>query len=216
MLLFIKYVFRIKNIEKIEGFGMECVVCKKDIADGSMFCNYCGSKQPATSVEMSIDEMITEVQDLISMTGYSFSETGVLNCKKWIREFGFDILCESIEAALSQYLVKGSDGKYTEKSVNEVFDKIGGIAKNKHTAITKPYISDVRRITNYAKKAFYINYYELNDLSADLNNILYYFFTSDQYDGKVDDILALVRGSRDKYEFFEKIETLKIDCGIDG
>ncbi len=195
---------------------MECVVCKKDIADGSMFCNYCGSKQPSTSVEMSIDEMIAEVQDLISMTGYSFSETGVLNCKKWIREFGFDILCESIEAALSQYLVKGSDGKYTEESVNEVFAKIGGIAKNKHTAITKPYISDVRRITNYAKKAFYINYYELNDLSADLNNILYYFFTANQYDGKVDDILALVRGSKDKYEFFEKIETLKNDCGIEG
>ena len=195
---------------------MECAVCKKDISDDSMFCNFCGSKQPTMPVELSIDEMIAEVQDLISMTGYSFSETGVLNCKKWIREFGFDILCESIEAALSQYLVKGSDGKYTEESVNEVFAKIGGIAKNKHTAITKPYISDVRRITNYAKKAFYINYYELNDLSADLNNILYYFFTANQYDGKVDDILALVRGSKDKYEFFEKIETLKNDCGIEG
>ncbi|MBQ8042711.1 MAG: hypothetical protein IJ272_00990, partial [Clostridia bacterium] len=46
--------------------------------------------------------------------------------------------------------IKGNDGKYTEESVNEVFSKIGGIAKNKHTAITKPYISDVRRITNYA------------------------------------------------------------------
>lgn len=195
---------------------MECIVCKKSIDDGSTFCNFCGSKQPTVSVELSVDEMIAEVQDLISMTGYSFSETGVLNCKKWIREFGFDILCESIEAALSQYLVKGSDGKYTEESVNEVFAKIGGIAKNKHTAITKPYISDVRRITNYAKKAFYINYYELNDLSADLNNILYYFFTANQYNGKVDDILALVRGSKDKYEFFEKIETLKNDCGIEG
>lgn len=195
---------------------MECVVCKKDIADGSMFCNFCGSKQTVQSVEMSLDEMLDKVQDLISITGYSFSETGILDCKKWIREFGFDILCESIETALSQYLVKGDDGKYTESSVNEVFSKIGGIAKNKHTAITKHYISDVRRITNYAKKAFYINYYELNDLSADLNNILYYFFTSNQYDGKVDDMLAFVRGSKDKYEFFEKIETLKIDCGIEG
>ena len=160
--------------------------------------------------------MLDKVQDLISITGYSFSETDILDCKIWIREFGFDILCESIETALSQYLVKGDDGKYTESSVNEVFSKIGGIAKNKHIAITKHYISDVRRITNYAKKAFYINYYELNDLSVDLNNILYYFFTSNQYDGKVDDMLAFVRGSKDKYGFFEKIETLKIDCGIEG
>lgn len=195
---------------------MECVACKKDIAEGSMFCNYCGSKQMVTPVEMTLDEMIAKAQDLVSITGYSFSDTGILDCKKWIREFGFEILCESIETALSQYLVKGNDGKYTEASVNEVFSKIGGIAKNKHTAITKPYISDVRRITNYAKKAFYINYYELNDLSADLNNILYYFFTSNQYDGKVDYILALIRGSKDKYEFFEKIETLKTDCGIEG
>ncbi len=195
---------------------MICVACKKEIADGSVFCNFCGSKQTAKATEPSLDEMLEKAQDLISITGYSFSETGILNCKKWIREFGFEILCESIETALSQYLVKGNDGKYTEASVDEVFSKIGGIAKNKHNAITKPYISDVRRITNYAKKSFYINYYELNDLSADLNNILYYFFTSNQYYGKVDDILALVRGSKDKYEFFEKIEALKTDCGIEG
>lgn len=195
---------------------MICVACKKEITDGSVFCNFCGLKQTANATELSLDEMLEKVQDLISITGYSFSETGILNCKKWIREFGFEILCESIETALTQYLVKGNDGKYTEASVDEVFSKIGGIAKNKHNAITKPYISDVRRITNYAKKAFYINYYELNDLSADLNNILYFFFTSNQYDGKVDDILALVRGSKDKYEFFEKIEALKTDCGIEG
>ena len=65
------------------------------------------------------------------------------------------------------------------------------------------------------KKVFYINCYELNDLSADLNNILYYFFTSNQYDGKVEDILALVRGSKDKNEFFDKIETLKEVYNID-
>lgn len=194
---------------------MICVACKKEIADGSVFCNFCGSKQTTNAAEPSLDEMLEKVQELISITGYSFSETGILNCKKWIREFGFEILCESIETALSQYLVKGNDGKYTEASVDEVFSKIGGIAKNKHNAITKPYISDVRRITNYAKKAFYINYYELNDLSADLNNIMYYFFTSNQYNGKVDDILALVRGSKDKYEFFEKIEVLKETHNID-
>ncbi len=57
---------------------MECVVCKKDIADGSMFCNFCGSKQTVQSVEMSLDEMLDKVQDLISITGYSFSETGIL------------------------------------------------------------------------------------------------------------------------------------------
>ena len=188
---------------------MECVACKKEIDNGSVFCNFCGTKQIVTPTELSLDQMLEKIQELIAITGYSFSETGILNCKKWIREFGFEILCESIETALSQYLVKDNDGKYTEASVNEVFSKIGGIAKNKHTAITKPYISDVRRITNYTKKVFYINNYELNDLSADLNNILYYFFTSNQYDGKVEDILALVRGSKDKSEFFDKIESLK-------
>lgn len=124
-------------------------------------------------------------------------------------------MLDSVETAMAQYLIEDNDGSYAEKSIDEVFSKIGGIAKNKHTALTKPYISDVKRITNYAKKAFYINYYEMEDLTTDLNNLLYYFFNSKQYDGKVEDILALVRGSKDKYEFFDKIELLKETHGID-
>ena len=194
---------------------MECLHCKKTIADGSMFCNFCGTKQVATQ-ELNTDEMAEQIQNkLRSITGYGFNEAGFLRCKKWIKDFGFDIVLDSVETAMAQYLIEDNDGNYTEKSIDEVFSKIGGIAKNKHTALTKPYISDVRRITNYAKKAFYINYYEMEDLTTDLNNLLYYFFNSKQYDGKVEDILALVRGSKDKQEFFDKIEALKETYNID-
>ena len=55
----------------------------------------------------------------------------------------------------------------------------------------------------------------MEDLTTDLNNLLYYFFNTKQYDGKVEDILALVRGSKDKYEFFDKIKLLKETHGID-
>ena len=194
---------------------MECLNCKKAIADGSMFCNFCGAKQ-VSAQKTSIDETAEQIQDKLRLvTGYGFNEAGFLKCKRWIRDFGFDIVYDSVETALAQYLIEDKDGNYTEKSIDEVFSKIGGIAKNKHTALTKPYISDVRRITNYAKKAFYINYYELEDLTADLNNLLYYFFNTKQYDGKVEDILALVRGSKDKNEFFDKIESLKEIYNID-
>ena len=194
---------------------MECLHCKKTIADGSMFCNFCGTKQVAAQ-ELNIDEMAEQIQNkLRSITGYGFNEAGFLRCKKWIKDFGFDIVLDSVETAMAQYLIEDNDGNYTEKSIDEVFSKIGGIAKNKHTALTKPYISDVKRITNYAKKAFYINYYEMEDLTTDLNNLLYYFFNTKQYDGKVEDILALVRGSKDKYEFFDKIDALKETYHID-
>ena len=194
---------------------MECLHCKKTIADGSMFCNFCGTKQVAAQ-ELNIDEMAEQIQNkLRSITGYGFNEAGFLRCKKWIKDFVFDILLDIVETAMAQYLIEDNDGSYTEKSIDEVFSKIGGIAKNKHTALTKPYISDVKRITNYAKKAFYINYYEMEDLTTDLNNLLYYFFNSKQYDGKVEDILALVRGSKDKQEFFDKIEALKETYNID-
>lgn len=194
---------------------MECLHCKKTIADGSMFCNFCGTKQVAAQ-ELNIDEMAEQIQNkLRTITGYGFNEAGFLRCKKWIKDFGFDIVLDSVETAMAQYLIEDNDGNYTEKSIDEVFSKIGGIAKNKHTALTKPYISDVKRITNYAKKAFYINYYEMEDLTTDLNNLLYYFFNSKQYDGKVEDILALVRGSKDKQEFFDKIEALKKTYNID-
>lgn len=193
---------------------MECLYCKKIIADGSLFCNFCGSKQEM-SQKLSIEEKIEKIQNkLQSITGYCFSETGILRCKKWINDFGFDIVYDSVETALFQYLIQDKNGIYTEDSIDKVFSKIGGIAKNKHTAIAKPYIADVKRIINYTKKAFRINYYELEDLTADLNNLLYYFFTTKQYEEKVEDILALVRGSKDKYEFFNKIEKLKDNYNI--
>ena len=194
---------------------MECLHCKKTITDGSMFCNFCGTKQEIAQ-ELSIDEKVEQIQEkLRSVTGRIFNKAGFLKCQEWIKEFGFDIVYDSIETALVQYLIVDKDGKCTPESVNEVFSKIGGIAKNKHTALTKPYISDVKRITNYAQKAFYINYYEMKDLTVDLNNLLYHFFNTKQYDGKVEDILALIRGSKDKYEFFEKIELLKRNHNLD-
>lgn len=187
---------------------MECLKCGKSIDDNSVYCNHCGSKQEIT-VEKNEDEMIEKIQKLISITGSVFSSSGVERCKQWIKEFGFEILYDSVSTSIAQYLVKSESGEYTEESVNEVFNKIGGIAKNKHTEITRPYVSDVRRITNYAKKVFYINYYEMNDLSADLSNLLYYFYTSNQYDNKVKDILSMVRGSKNKTEFFDKLDNLK-------
>lgn len=194
---------------------MECTHCKKTIVDGSLFCNFCGLKQEDLQ-ELNEKMMIEKIQDkLLVTTGFCFGKTGLLRCKKWLKEFGFEIVYDSVETALSQYLIEDNNGNYTEASIDEVFSKIGGIAKNKHTALTKPYISDAKRIINYAKKAFYINYYELQDLNADLNNLLYYFFNTNQYDGKVEDILALIRGSKDKYEFFNKIDLLKEIHNID-
>ena len=194
---------------------MKCLHCKKTIVDGSMFCNFCGAKQEPLQ-RSNIDEMAEQIQNKLRLiTGYGFNEAGFLKCKKWIKDFSFDIVYDSVETALAQYLIEDKEGNYTEKSIDEVFSKIWGIAKNKYTALTKPYISDVRRITNYAKKAFYINHYELENLTADLNNLLYCFFNAKQYDGKIDDILALVRGSKDKYEFLDKIELLKETYHID-
>ena len=187
---------------------MECVCCKKNISDNSLFCNFCGSKQEVS--QKNTEDMVQKIQDkLSSVTGFCYGKTGILRCENWIKEFGFEIVYDSVEVALLQYLVEDKNGNYTEDSIKNAFSKIGGIAKNKHTALTKPYISDVKRITNYAKKVFYINHYEMETLTADLNNLLYYFFNTKQYEGKVEDILALVRGSKEKYEFFEKINILK-------
>lgn len=193
---------------QIGEYVMECFKCGKTIDNNSTYCNYCGSKQEIT-IEKTEDEMIKKIQNLISITGSIFNSSGVEQCKQWIKEFSFEILYDSISTSIAQYLVESESGGYTEDSVNEVFNKIGGIAKNKHTEMTRPYVSDVRRITNYLKKVFYINYYELNDLSADLNNLLYYFYTTNQYDNKVEDILSMIRGSKTKTDFFDKIEALK-------
>ncbi len=41
---------------------MICDACKKEITDGSVFCNFCGSKQTANATELSLDEMLEKVQ----------------------------------------------------------------------------------------------------------------------------------------------------------
>ena len=77
------------DVDQIEDGIMECFRCKRLIADDSMFCNFCGSKQEKTQ-ELSTDEMIDRIQEkLSSVTGYSFNETGRLKCEKWMVDFGF-------------------------------------------------------------------------------------------------------------------------------
>lgn len=192
---------------------MNCLNCDKKIPKDSAFCKFCGANQNGEN-KLTKTEMLSNITELFSITGFQINDAGQLKCEKWIDEFGYDIVLDSVKTALTKYLIKDDNGGYTLESVSEAFSKIGGIAYNKHNNISKPYITDVYRIIGYVKKSFYLNHYELDELSVDLNNLLYYLFNSKQYEGKVEDILALVRGSRNKYEFLDKIAELKDFFGV--
>lgn len=187
---------------------MNCLNCDKEIPEDSVFCKYCGEKQDDNTILTKTD-MLSNIKELFTITGFQINETGEIKFEQWIDEFGYDIVLDSVKTAFTQYLIKDDSGNYTCESVSEAFSKIGGIAYNKHNNISKPYISDVYRIIGYVKKSFCLNHYEVDELFVDLNNLLYYLFNSKQYEGKVEDILALVRGSRNKYDFFDKIAELK-------
>ena len=188
---------------------MKCLRCNKEIPNDSIYCNYCGIKQESLLKEQNIAAMVDEIEAILSVTHSCFSEIGRALCEQQIKEFGFDIVLESAKISLAQYLRYDDKGQPTDDSVSKVFKMIGGIAKNKYDSIHKPYLSDVKRIMNYAKKAFYLNWYNERDLNADLNNILYEYFIANQYDRIVEDILTMIRGSRDKEEFFDKLNELK-------
>jgi hypothetical protein len=60
-----------------------------------------------------------------SATGFSVNETGMLNLRKWIREFELPEVINAIEIAISQYFDE------THEGAEKAFNKIGGICYNR-------------------------------------------------------------------------------------
>lgn len=60
-----------------------------------------------------------------SATSYSVNDTGMLNLRKWIREFELPDVINAIEIAVSQYFDD------TQEGAEKAFNKIGGICYNR-------------------------------------------------------------------------------------
>lgn len=155
------------------------------------------------------DDLVKAIEEIMSVTGHCFNARGKIACAERIRQFGFDIVAESARIALSQYLVLGDDGKFTDSSINEAFAKLGGICKNKYEEQTKPYIAGTRKIINYCKKKFWVNRYALEELNSIVGFLLYHFYKKGNYDEKLEDLLQYARISSDLDSYMDFLTELK-------
>ena len=162
------------------------------------------------SVQVDNDEdLVEQIEKLLAITGYSFNVKGKMECATWIKDFGFELVVDSVKTALSQYLRQDNTGNYTKESINKVFNSIGGICYNKYMEKTKPYIAGTKKIINYCKKKFRVNWYKEQDLNSIIGMLLYHYYEIGSYDEKMEMLMQYARTSQDINDYLDIISKLK-------
>jgi len=186
---------------------MNCWSCSAEIPQDSAFCLKCGAKQNAVNLEEQIDL----IEEKLSITNYSFSPKGRIDCQQWINEFGFDEVYESIEIALKQYLQFDEDGKPSKHSVNVVFNKISGICANRKISREKPYMADTLRMLGYANKKYRLSESQEKDYKEHISRVLYLLFAkNDNYSDSYESFFWKMKASEDKWEFLDEMKNIII------
>ena len=184
-----------------------CNKCGKEIDENSAFCNFCGAKQ-TIKTNLTNDEQIAIIEESLSITKSRFSDKGRILCESWLNEFGLDLILESVSIAITQYLRFDSNGEPEQNSVTMVFNKIGGICRNKKMALEKPYEAFTKKLMNYANKKWYIYYRDSVELEANITKLLYHYHKIGDFDSKSEDLFVLLKSTPDRYDFIDKVSHL--------
>lgn len=79
----------------------------------------------------------------IKHTRYDLNESGKETLKKIVRKYPYDIVIESTDASINQYLKFNSNGKADRDSVEKTFDMIGRICSIKIRQKETPWLSEI-------------------------------------------------------------------------
>lgn len=101
------------------------------------------------------DEQVNKIENLLLReTGYDFSEYGKKNCKKHLKEFGFDEVYESAKISINQYF----DPTDIENSTNKVFNYIWKICRNRQFQKNSPFAYEINYLCKIGENE--INYFD--------------------------------------------------------
>jgi hypothetical protein len=94
------------------------------------------------------DEKVTMVSDYWTsmMKPYSLNENGLNSLGKLIKKFPIEDILESIDIANKKYLTFDDEGKTTKESVEEAFNKVGGICALKNMPELKQKMAYIKGI----------------------------------------------------------------------
>ncbi|HUD44129.1 MAG TPA: HNH endonuclease [Patescibacteria group bacterium] len=76
----------------------------------------------------------------------SISENGEKTIRGWLRKYSIDQVLDAIDLAEEKYLKVSNDGEITKESVENFFDKIGGILYNQSLTPIQQKIAHIKRI----------------------------------------------------------------------
>lgn len=105
------------------------------------------------------DKIVEQLSDYWSelAVGYSLSETGRASLKKLSRKYKLDEIMVSMKISSEQYL-EMKDGKYTQESVENAWNKVSGICYNRRLEKENPNLSRLYYIRGIMRKRFnYVN-----------------------------------------------------------
>lgn len=94
------------------------------------------------------DEKVIMVSDYWTsmMNPYSLNENGLKSLDKLIKKFPIEDILEAIDIANKKYLVFDEDGNITKESVEQAFDKVGGICALKNMPELKKKMAYIKGI----------------------------------------------------------------------
>lgn len=187
---------------------MKCVNCLEEIPDNAVFCHLCGAKQVTDDID-NIENQIDIIEEKLDITGFSFNTKGCIECKQWIKEFGFNEVSEAVDISLKQYLKFDVNDKPIKESVDTVFDKIAGICAVRKMSKDKPYYGDMRKMVGYASKKFRLSDYQEREYKECINRLLYLFYNNAKdYTKMFGDLFWKLKNSDDKWEFIDEVKEI--------
>lgn len=95
----------------------------------------------------------------------SINSNGLKKLRTIIKKFPFDIVLDSIDVSVNQYLKSDGEGYYTSESIEKSFNMIGRICTNKVKGQEKPYLKELYYIRGILRNRLaYVNDYVAFDL----------------------------------------------------
>lgn len=184
---------------------MKCVNCFEEIPENAVFCHLCGVKQTTSDIEEQIDF----IEDKLAITGCSFNEKGRIDCKQWIKEFGFNEVSEAVDISLKQYLKFDVNDNPIRETADMVFNKIAGICANRKMSKDKPYYADMCKMLGYANKKFYLSNRQEQEYKECIQRLLYLFYDkATDYSNMFEDLFWKLKKANDKWEFIDEVREL--------
>lgn len=104
------------------------------------------------------NEQVDKIEKLfIERTGHTFSDTGRINCAKWIKEYGFEEVYESMKASFSSYY-----DETDEDTLEKVFNYTGRICYTRRRQQNNPLEYKINYLCKICKNR--LSYFDNNKI----------------------------------------------------